>query len=62
MTDFKRPANDFHDAGLTEKLRRYKRNDPDFRRAIEEFAKGETLHGKDDPAEGKIINPPKGPK
>jgi hypothetical protein len=62
MTDFKRPANDFHDAKLRENLRRYKRNDPDFRRAIEEFSKGEALRGDKDPAEGKIINPPKGPK
>lgn len=62
MTDFKRPCNDFHDAKLRENLRRYKRNDPDFKRAIEEFSKGEALHGKNDPAEGKPVQPPKGPK
>ena len=57
MSDYKRPSNDFIDASMMEKLRRYRQQDPGFKKAIEEFADAEAKHGKNDPAEGKIIKP-----
>ncbi len=46
-------SEDFNDESLLRSLREYKRRDPDFRHAIDDFVEGEVKYGKDDPIEGQ---------
>jgi hypothetical protein len=49
-------SEDFNDESLLRSLREYKRRDPDYRRAIDDFVEGEVKYGKDDPCEGKVVD------
>lgn len=37
------------------RLRAYRRRDPDFKAAIDAVVEAEASHGKDDPAEGRVV-------
>jgi hypothetical protein len=51
-----RNSEDFNDESLLRSLREYKQRDPNFDRAIEAIVDAEAKYGKDDPAEGKVVD------
>lgn len=53
-------SEDFNNESLLRSLEEYKRRDPHFRRAIEDFVDAEAKYGADD--ERKVERFPKGPK